>query len=253
MKNLLAARGCPTVFAALLAATLPLAAASAQSTAAADKPIRLETPEAPPKPTVVDTKVETEKYEDGTVRVERTVALYSDDTRKYSGPRREFYPSGKLFVDGGFEDGLPSGVWTYYHPNGELAKTVTYVEGTPNGGVDLHRPDGTLLAHREFRYGKRHGVWYDYAADGKRVLVEQHYKNGLPDGDWKRWYEDGTMQRQYAFKNGVRDGVSIEWNTVGDKRIEANYVAGKREGLQKRWTEDGSVIEETFKAGKLVE
>ena len=118
-------------------------------------------------------------------KVERQIAKYSDGSVKNSGPYREYYGDGQLFVEGAFDDGKASGEWTYYHPSGELAKVVTYVDGDPDGPVEVMREDGTLEAQREYAAGKRQGVWRAYDETGQQLLREEHYVDGKADGVWQ--------------------------------------------------------------------
>ena len=242
-----------TLLGSCLAASLAMLFSAGNAAAQSDGgTILLPVPEAGPPPSVVNTRTDKDKYEDGTPRIERTVTRYSDDSLVSNGDYREYYRTGTLFVEGSFSKGRPDGEWVYYHPTGELTKKVTFKKGQPDGKVEVLRADGTTLAEREYAAGKRAGVWKTYAEGGEQVLQEQSYANGKADGVWKTWFEDGTLQREVSFKAGERDGVSTEWDESGTKRGEVSYKAGKRDGPSIRWSSTGEKTERTYKAGKLV-
>ena len=213
----------------------------------------LAEPEEAPDPRFVENRVSKETYEDGTVRVERSVSRYSDDSFVSEGPYSEYYQSGQLFVEGTYRNGAPNGEWTYYHPSGEIAKRVTFKAGQPEGVVESRRPDGTLIARREYLGGKRHGEWKNYAENGEQLRLESSYKAGVPDGVWKTWFPNGQLRRDMTFKEGRRDGVTKEWYESGAKRAEVSFSAGLRDGPSIRWTADGKKTEQVFRGGKLVD
>ena len=217
------------------------------------EPILLEEPEAPPEPRIVEPRVKkTTKFEDGSPRIEREVARYSDDSFVSNGSYKEFYQSGQVFVEGNFELGTRVDVWTYYHENGKVAKKVSYKDGVPEGEVQILRDDGTLKAKRLYKAGKRHGDWLAYDDTGEQVLREQHYVDGKPDGVWKQWYESGKPWRETPFKDGKRHGQATEWREDGSKRAEVNFKEGLRDGLTISWSASGEKVEQRFEAGKRI-
>ncbi|TWT38154.1 MORN repeat variant [Posidoniimonas corsicana] len=202
--------------------------------------------------TVVGSDVQTTKYDNGKVRIERGLTKYSDNSLVSNGVYREFYPNGQQFVDGQYNSGDPAGEWSYWHPNGQLAKKVTYEQGKPTGTIELHREDGTLEARRSFAAGKRDGVWENFAADGETRLAEYAYAEGVPTGTWKWWYESGKPQRELSYQDGKTEGIATEWAEDGSKRAEVPFRDGKRHGVATQWTADGREISQKYEDGKPV-
>lgn len=216
-------------------------------------PIYLEEPEVIAKPTIVTRDNLPEKYDDGkTIRVERQVAHYSDNNFAADGNYREYYPSGKPFIEGKFKEGRQVGDWTYYFENGTVNRKATYADGKANGSWEIHREDGTLAAKRGFKDGIRDGEWITYDATGKQPLSEEHYANGKEDGTWKVWFANGKQKQQATFKDGKREGTSTEWNDKGDKLIEADYADNKLNGTATRYLPDGKKMTQTYKDGRFV-
>jgi antitoxin component YwqK of YwqJK toxin-antitoxin module len=216
-------------------------------------PIFLEEHEQVAKPTIVARDNLPEKYDDGkTIRVEREVAHYSDNNFAADGKYREYYPSGKPFIEGQFKEGRQVGDWTYYFENGQVNRKSTYNDGKPNGSWEVHREDGTLSAKRGFKDGVRDGDWITYDSTGKQPISEEHYVSGKEDGDWKVWYPNGKLKQQATFKNGKREGTSAEWNDKGEKLIEAEYADNKLNGTATRYLPDGKKVTQTYKDGRFV-
>jgi antitoxin component YwqK of YwqJK toxin-antitoxin module len=216
-------------------------------------PIYLEEQEQVAKPTIVTRDNLPEKYDDGkTIRVEREVAHYSDNNFAADGKYREYYPSGKPFVEGQFKEGRQTGDWTYYYDNGQVNRKSTYADGKLDGAWEIHREDGSLQSKRGFKDGVRDGEWITYDSTGKQPISEEHYANGKEDGVWKVWYPNGKLKQQATFKTGKRDGTSAEWNDKGDKLIEAEYADGKLNGTATRYLPDGKTLTQTYKDGRFV-
>ncbi len=216
-------------------------------------PIFLEEPEKiASAATIVTRDTKRDMYDDKkTVRVERELAVYSDNDFAADGKYREFYPDGKPFVEGQFRKGRQEGEWKYYFNNGQLNRKASFKDGKPDGSWEVHRADGTLSAKRGFKDGLRDGEWTTYDESGKKPLSEEHYIAGEEDGVWKVWFPNGQLRRQASFKKGKRDGVSTEWDEKGQKVAEAQYTDGKFNGTVTRWLPDGKKIEQQYENGRL--
>jgi antitoxin component YwqK of YwqJK toxin-antitoxin module len=205
------------------------------------------------KPKIVTRETIKEKYEDDkTLRVEREVAKYSDESFKADGKYKEYHPNGKPFIEGQFKEGNQEGEWTYYFDNGQINRKAIYKDGKPDGSWDTFRADGTLQAKRSFKEGLRDGEWITYDDTGKIPLTEEHYAKGEPDGVVKVYFPSGKIRRQVNFKNGKQDGAFVEWNDQGEKLAEINYVDGKLDGAATRYLPGGKKIVQTYKDGKFV-
>ena len=65
------------------------------------------------------------------------------------------------------------------------------------------------------------------------------YKNGIKNGVFKKWFEDGTLSFEAFYANGQLHGVSKSWWSNGNLRSESNYINGKANGIQKQWYVSG--------------
>lgn len=216
------------------------------------KPIFLREPEPEPPASLVERQVSTAKYDNGTVRIERQIARYSDDHREADGFYREYFPNGQLFAEGQHQAGLQVDKWTYWHENGQKSHEISFVDGQPDGSTEVYRADGTLSAKRNFKNGKRDGVWMIYDDTGKQPLRQESYEVGKMNGEWKFWFPSGQIQRQIGFKDGKRDGPALEWNEKGDPLFEVTYNEGKLDGTATAWTPDGKKVVRRYDDGKLV-
>lgn len=215
-------------------------------------PLFLDDVEAPPPASMVEKRVDSDKYPDGKLRYERQVARYSDDSFVADGFHREFYPNGQKFVEGQFVKGRQDGDWVYYHDNGKVQRTVHYTAGKPDGSWDVFNADGAVIAKRGFKAGKRDGTWTTYDESGKQPLHEEVYSDGKANGTWKVWYPTGQIKTEIGIKNGDRDGPYAEWDEKGNKRAELTFVAGTVDGTATFWGADGKKITQEYDKGKLL-
>jgi antitoxin component YwqK of YwqJK toxin-antitoxin module len=214
-------------------------------------PIYLPEGEAPPPPTEVEARVVKENFPGTeTVRFERRVVKFSDDSIVSDGPHKEFFSNGQLYVEGEFNKGKAVGKWVFHHPNGKVAKEVTYKDGRPDGEVKLFNEEEKLVARREYAAGLRTGTWETYSDDGEQKLREENYKDGKADGAFRTWYTNGQLRQETTFVAGKLEGLATEWTRVGDKRAEVNFKNGLKDGVSKLWQADGKVVEQNFAEGK---
>jgi antitoxin component YwqK of YwqJK toxin-antitoxin module len=215
-------------------------------------PLFLDEPEPQPDATLVGKVVDTQKYADGKVRVEREIAKYSDNHLVAEGFYREFYPNGEKFAEGQYEKGRQTGKWTYYHDNGKVARTVSYVNGQPDGEWEIFNVDGIVTAKRGYKEGKRAGTWVVYDKEGKQPLREESYADGMADGTWKVWFPNGQLQTEMNFSAGKRQGPTIIFDDKGTKRAEVNYDDNALDGTATLWALDGKKVTQEYENGKLV-
>jgi antitoxin component YwqK of YwqJK toxin-antitoxin module len=217
-----------------------------------ENPIFLDEPEPQPPASLVEKRVNTDKYDDGKVRVEREIARYSDNRFVSDGFYREFFPNGEKFAEGQYKDGKQQGEWTYWYDNGQVCRKVNYLDGQPDGSWDVFNADGAVIAKRSYKNGKRDGTWVVYDKTGKQQLREEQYTDGKGDGVWKTWFPTGQQKTQIGLKMGTRHGPAIEWDEKGTKRAEIPYVDGKAHGTVKLVGADGQKIVQQYDHGKFV-
>lgn len=215
-------------------------------------PIFLEEPATPPPASLVEKRVDSDKYPDGKVRYERQIARYSDDHFVADGFHREFYPNGQKFIEGQYKDGHREGEWTYWYDNGQVQRTIDYKNGQPDGSWEVHNQDGAVVAKRSFKDGKRDGTWVVYDETGKQPLREEVYADGKADGTWKVWFPSGQQQTEVSIKDGVRNGPFLEWGEKGNKLKELTFVDGKLDGTATLWGADGQKVVLEYDHGKLL-
>jgi antitoxin component YwqK of YwqJK toxin-antitoxin module len=88
--------------------------------------------------------------------------------------------------------------------------------------------------------------WYENG----QLNLECAYKNGKKNGLYKLLRSDDQPEVKCAYKNGELDGEYKKWNENGQLKLECTYNDGKLDGLYKVWYENGQLkTEYTCKDG----
>ena len=103
-----------------------------------------------------------------------------------------------------------------------------------------------------------------FAKDGRLVLVrtyhfnqvlasETEYKDGKPDGEFRRWGTAGHLEETGAYRNGLRDGDGETWYMEGKKLTTFRYRNDLLDGEREEYFSNGDHKRlETWSAGKPV-
>ena len=137
----------------------------------------------------------------------------------------------------------------------------------------LQNRDGFVYeVNSDSKFTGKYVGYYENGTDKNRQLKEEIiYVDGVKDGGYTYWYQNGKKKEEGNFKDGELEGTYILWYQNGQKQIEAttsyivgwyengqqrgeeNYKNGKKDGLWTFWDKEGNVTKtETYKKGKLV-
>ncbi len=154
------------------------------------------------------------------------------------------YENGSVRYKGTFEHGKEVGTFEFYSENNssfpecikEFSKNSAQVK------VSYFYPDGKLKSVGQMLGQHREGKWIYFFKDGIKILSEEHYKNGLLDGDYKIFYINGTLTEWSKYKNGVLNGASKRYSDSEILIEEINYNDGKLNGEAFYYNTSGELI-----------
>jgi antitoxin component YwqK of YwqJK toxin-antitoxin module len=90
------------------------------------------------------------------------------------GTAKAWFANGKPELDGYYQHGKKSGVFTSWHENGQVASTGEYRDDEPIG------------------------TWVWWHENGQKSAIGS-YQNGLLIGEWRWWSEDGKLTKQQTY------------------------------------------------------
>ena len=111
---------------------------------------------------------------------------------------------GSLLAERHYRNGEAQGVWKTYDENGELTARVHYRDGDRQGEMFEVEPDGhRILAH--FKDDRLHGRYVESSPAGY-PLLEGQYRDGLREGRFVKYNEEGQVERISPYRGGAANG-----------------------------------------------
>ena len=160
------------------------------------------------------------------------------------GVWKKKYNNGRIRYVGQFENGKEVGTFRYYSAKSSKFPIVikTFIRGTNLAKVKFYTEEGVMESKGEMEGKKRIGKWVYYNTDGKSILSEESYMNGLLNGEAKTYYASGKITEILNYKNGKLHGNIKRFADNGNLLDDLNYVDGKLQGLAKYYNLQGKLI-----------
>ena len=140
-------------------------------------------------------------------------------------------PNGNVIEEGEVLNGQKVGTWITYFNNGKLmANTITnYVDGKKNGLYMLINDRNQMETIGYYNNDLQDGRWVSYKYT--RRTTDMTYKNGKLDGISRTFYDtgkDGQVQEEVEWKNGVQDGIYRYYQQDGTMIMDYLYKDGQK-------------------------
>ncbi|WP_310992976.1 toxin-antitoxin system YwqK family antitoxin [Aequorivita marina] len=184
--------------------------------------------------------------------------INEDDVRKHQTPIqdsteepfKDFYPSGKLKIEGQYIDNKKTGKWVSYYENGEERAIKNYLKGELNGYQKMDYSQ-VLYMEGNSKDGVKVGTWKSYFKENKQLKYVKHFDDkGNATGEWKTYYETGELYLIENYLNNRPHGKQVEYFKNGNISSVGKNLDGQKEGLWNYYYEDGTLrSERAFKNG----
>jgi antitoxin component YwqK of YwqJK toxin-antitoxin module len=197
----------------------------------------------------------------------KTIEKYVDDLKQQDSEevtrlemKRDYFPSGKVKIEGTYRNGIAEGVRREYNENGEVEKAfimksgvvaaegILETSGLRKGSWTEYYTDGKVKAKGNYTEDFKTGIWEYYHRNGKLEQKGSYDSKGKPVGEWQWYYDNGGLLRIENFRNGLNDGLLTEKDEQGNIITTGEYIDGKEEG---KWilTIGGMLTEGEFVEG----
>lgn len=168
------------------------------------------------------------------------------------GPYKEYYDSGELKVEGQYKNKKRIGDWKSYHENGQISGLYSYNNGKRNEEQSYYYEDGTLKSktekvgenyitkgyyksgNLEYEHQLKTGYYKRFLENGA-LSIEANYVDYQLVGDWKSYYENGTVKWLVTYNDGYREGAYKKFYDNGDIELEGYLSKDKVNGEEKRY------------------
>ena len=169
------------------------------------------------------------------------VHVYGSEAIRIADSHLDFSLSDFCYLQSGVQE--KKGI--YYFPNEEVGISATSI-CIYKDAYGQYRSKGKLIN------GMFDGNWNWWNQNGQK-LKKVNFKDGYPEGIQIWWYWNGQTRWMTNFQDGYPEGIQTWWHENGQKRSESNYINGNKEGKNTWWDGNGLKIRErNYKNNKLV-
>jgi antitoxin component YwqK of YwqJK toxin-antitoxin module len=174
--------------------------------------------------------------------------------RKYRNQNYVFYEEeGKegewLKIDPNLEIDLPKSHSSYFFPNGNRYAELEVIDSFPNRIIHYFDIKDNLTKVVKFNLDTVTEVKYEegflefYHSSLGIKSKDGTVKNGLEQGLWKRYNEDGVLIKEFHLKNGLDHGNRTDYYANGNIESISNWENDLQIGLAKYYYENGNIHE----------
>jgi len=120
------------------------------------------------------------------------------DSGVLNGEFIEFNEDSSIMAHGSYVDGLEDGRWFY--SLGDVYYEISYANGELNGSFKIYDRDShQLIVLNNYSHGVLNGKQYYYV--NGRPKLEAYYVNGMREGIWKYYDDEGTLFLKVTYKS----------------------------------------------------
>jgi len=151
---------------------------------------------------------------------------------------RTFYDNGKIRYKGYFKDNQPVGEFRRYYESGGLMAVQQYTsKGTSY--VTMYYENGQLAAKGKYVGQKRDSLWQFYSYYDKTLRLVENYREGKLHGKSVKYYPNRQPAEIIHWTDDKREGEWKQFFEDGSIKLEAVYVNDKRDGYFRLYRPNG--------------
>lgn len=134
---------------------------------------------------------------------------------------------GSLVARGTILNGVRNGTWLTFHSGkNSIEVLTTYVNGRKNGVEITFNERGQIESRIDYKNDVLHGLNAKYRFG--RPTEEISYKDGVMDGPFSIFDNQGLVQRKGAFKAGKQHGILQYFDDKGNVTLQYEYRNGEK-------------------------
>ncbi len=113
-----------------------------------------------------------------------------------------------------------------FHPNGQPKIHKHFERDTLNGESWCYYEDGKPWSLNTFKNGVYDGIYKTWHDNGQ-LNIDGRYDNGKEEGEWFTYYSNGMLNTRGIYRNGEKTGVWSSYNLEGSLRREQDFSKEK--------------------------
>lgn len=166
-----------------------------------------------------------------------------DANGKRTGIWKKYHTNKRIRYEGQFIAGKETGVFKFYSPlTSDHPITIrTYEKNSDVSKVQFYTVEGVLESEGFMKAKNRIGTWKYYHPDGKTLMIEEQYLNGMLDGKSVTYFDSGKIAEEKNYKMNLQEGLAIRYDSKGVLISKVTYEGGKLNGPATYYTVDGKI------------
>ena len=114
------------------------------------------------------------------------------------------------------------GQWQQWYENGNISSIEYYNIGTMVGNWKQYNLDGTLVA--DIHFGAKTSFYHNNGQKESEGILLTNY---VYQGAWKGWFANGNVNFEGSYMNGLKEGNWIWYREDGTKDLVQIYRQGE--------------------------
>ena len=182
-----------------------------------------------------------------------------------TGIWNSYFKDGKTELIENYTKGKLNGETTSFYANGKVESKRTYIKGEIDGKKEDFATDGIIFSESIFEKGRLRDIkFFDkkgtvisnttsrkgnadilfYGPDGQKLKQGYYSKEGVAEGKFLYYYNNGNISVETFYKNGLQEGKRISYYANQKINEEGTYKADKADGYFVTYYNNGQVSEE---------
>lgn len=151
----------------------------------------------------------------------------------------------QIKFEGNYEHGQQIGLFKYYdeglkHP----VATMLFDPKSDTVEVKYLSQGGKIISEGQMVDKKRTGSWKYYHKDSDRLMMLEHYQNGLLQGEKLTYYDTCKLAEKAEYSQGELDGKKLLYSEKGVVLEDLSYENGELHGPAKFYNGKGELLGE---------
>ena len=154
------------------------------------------------------------------------------------------YDNGKVKYNGYFKDNHPVGELKRFYDDGIIKAVMNFDNTGKYARAIIDYNNGELAAEGCYYDNQKDSLWKYYSYYSKYLIADEFYQKVKKNGLSRTYFRNGKIAEELEYKDGLMNGIWKQYFDDGILKLESFYVQDERSGSFTTYYSNG--ITETF-------
>lgn len=131
-------------------------------------------------------------------------------------------------------------------------QTITYFGEEPFTGFSIQQKNGKTVSWITFKNGMANGHWQEWYENGN-LRFDAYWKDGKGHGQWRYFHENGKIRQEEFYDMDSAVGLFRNYWSNGKIRLLSSWLNGEKHGFWTYYDNSGSIVKkETYENGEIM-